>query len=219
MQAWIAAGYLLGAFLLGSIPFSYLMARAISGVDLRRVGTGTVSGTGVEATSGFWPMAAAGLLDIGKGAAAVVLMAGSRPWLAALGAGAAAVGHNWSPFLRGAGGRAISVALGACLTMAWPGVVVLGLGLGVGRLFRQTGLGSFAGQAALPAVLALTAGWPATVADPVIGGSLGAALVVPMWAKRLLGNGRPRRQGPAVYLSRLLFDNDKGWPVVARRTD
>ncbi len=70
MEALTAAGYLVGAFLVGSIPFSYLMARAVSGVDLRRVGTGTVSGTGVEVTSGFWPMAVAGVLDIGKGAAA-----------------------------------------------------------------------------------------------------------------------------------------------------
>ena len=219
MQALIAVGYLVGAFLVGSIPFSYLMARAVSGVDLRRVGTGTVSGTGVEATSGFWPMAVAGVLDIGKGAAAVFLMAGSHPLLAAFGAGAAAAGHNWSPFLGGAGGRAISVAGGACGTMAWPGVVVLSLGLAVGRLFRQTGIGSFVAQAALPAALALTAGWPSTVADPVVGATLGGALVVPMWAKRLLGNGPVRRERPAVYLSRLLFDNETGWPAGAGRAD
>jgi len=216
MEWWIVAGYLVGAFLVGSVPFSYLVARAVSGVDLRRVGTGTVSGTGVERTSGFVPMAVAGLLDIGKGVAAVVLFAGSHPLLAAFGAGAAAAGHNWSAFLGGAGGRAISVALGVCLTMAWPGAVVLALGLGIGRLFRQTGLGSFLAQAALPAALASTAGWPSTVADPLVGGALGAALVVPMWVKRLMGNAPLRRQPVRVYASRLLFDNDRGWPATSR---
>ena len=47
MEALIAAGYLIGAYLIGSIPFSYLTARIVSGTDLRRVGSGTVSGTGV----------------------------------------------------------------------------------------------------------------------------------------------------------------------------
>jgi glycerol-3-phosphate acyltransferase PlsY len=215
MQVLIAAGYLVGAFLVGSIPFAFLVARACSGADLRRVGSGTVSGTGVAATSGFWPMALAGILDIGKGAVAVVFVMGSHPLLAACGAGAAAIGHNWSPFLRGAGGRGLAVALGGCLVMAWPGVVVLGLGMGIGRLFRQTGLGSFIAQALLPVVLALTAGWFLSVDDPVVGGALGVALAVPMWAKRLLGNAPLRRQRPAVYVSRLLFDNGTGWPVAA----
>ncbi|MBM3695255.1 MAG: glycerol-3-phosphate acyltransferase [Actinobacteria bacterium] len=219
MEALLAAGYLVGAFLVGSIPFSYLTAKAVSGADLRRVGTGTVSGTGVGESSGFWPMALAGLLDIGKGAAAVVPMAGSRPLLAAFGAGAAAAGHNWSPFLRGAGGRAISVAGGACLAMAWPGAVILALGLGVGRLCRLTGLGCFVAQAALPAGLALTAGWPSTVVDPAVGAVLGAVLVGPMWLKRVLGNDPRRRTRPGVYLSRLLFDNDTGWPALVRRSD
>jgi hypothetical protein len=40
-----------------------------------------------------------------------------------------------------------------------------------------------------------------------------------MWAKRLLGNGPARRERPAVYLSRLLFDNDTGWPAGAGRAD
>lgn len=219
MQTLLAAGYLIGAFLVGSIPFSYLAARLVSGTDLRRVGTGTVSGTGVGETSGFWPMAVSGLLDIGKGAAAVVLTAGSRPLLAAFCAGAAVIGHNWSPWLRGAGGRGLSVAGGVCLAMAWPGAAVLTIGVGLGRLFRQTGLGSFAAQASLPLALALTAGWPSTVADPVVGATLGAALVAPMWAKRLMGNGPRHRQPARVYASRLLFDKDTGWLAPGRRPD
>lgn len=202
MEALIAVGYLVGAYLMGSVPFAYLVARLVSGADLRRWGSGTVSGTGVGRSSGFFPMAVAGIMDIAKGAAAVLPMAADRPWLAALGAGAAAAGHNWSVFLRGEGGRAIATGLGSTLVLAWPGTVVLGLGMGMGRLFHQTGLGSFISQAALPGVLGATHGGT--------GALLGGALVVPMWLKRLLGNGRPHREAPRVYLSRLLFDNDEG---------
>lgn len=202
MEALIAVGYLVGAYLIGSLPFAYLIARLVSGTDLRRWGTGTVSGTGVGRSSGFWPMAVAGIMDIAKGAAAVFPMAADRPWLGALGGGAAAAGHNWSIFLRGEGGRAISAGLGSTLVLAWPGTVVLGLGMGVGRLFRQTGLGSFISQAILPGVLAATHG--------ATGALVGGALVVPMWLKRLMGNGRPRKEARRLYLSRLLFDNDEG---------
>jgi len=209
MEALVAIGYLIGAYLIGSLPFAYLIARVASGADLRRVGAGTVSGTGVARTSGFWPMAVAGVMDIAKGAAAVLPMADDHPLLAALGAGAVAAGHNWSVFLRGEGGRAISASLGSTVVLAWPGTVVLSLGLAVGRLFRQTGLGSFVSQAALPGVLAATHG--------EVGAALGGAVVVPMWLKRLLGNGRPRRERPRVYLSRLLFDNDDGLGPPGRR--
>ena len=203
MEALIAAGYLVGAYLIGAIPFSYLTSRITSGTDLRRVGSGTVSGTAVAAESGFWPMALAGLLDIGKGAAAVIPMAGDRPLLAAVGGGAAVAGHNWSILLGGAGGRGISTAAGALAVLAWPGTVVLALGLAIGRLFRQTGLGSFVAQAALPGVLAVT--------DGGLGAVLGGTVLVPMWLKRVLGNGPPQERWWPVYVSRLLFDNDEGF--------
>jgi len=212
MEALAAAGYLLGAFLLGSVPFSYLVARAVSGADLRRVGSGTVSGSGVQVTSGFWAMALAGLLDIGKGAAAVVLVAGDHPMLAACCAGAAAVGHNWSIFLHGAGGRAISVVGGSMLVLAfWWGALTLALGLALGKLCRATGVGCFIAQAALPAVLALTEG--------EVGAVFGVVVVIPMWVKRIMGNAPPPQRRPAVYLCRLLCDRDPLQPIAAGGAD
>src|SRR5579875_2596468 len=56
------------AYLAGAIPFSNLLAGRVSGVDLRRVGSGTVSGTGLYRVAGFRALATAGLLDIAKGA-------------------------------------------------------------------------------------------------------------------------------------------------------
>jgi glycerol-3-phosphate acyltransferase PlsY len=203
MDALVVAGALLGAYAVGAIPFSYLVARAASGEDLRRVRGGTVSGSAVGESAGFWAMAVAGLLDIGKGAAAVILWSGSRPGLAALAAGSAAVGHNWSIFLRGAGGRAISVAGGSLAVLAWEGVVVLGLGLALGKLAGYTSVGSFVSQVLLPIALWVFRG--------PTGALLGLLLVVPMWLKRVLGNAPPADRRARVYLYRLLRDHDPAW--------
>jgi len=200
VEAAIAALGVVFAFGIGAIPFSYLVARWVSGADLRLVGSGTVSGSGVGEAAGFWPMAAAGLLDIGKGAAAVLPLAGTRPIVAAIAAGAAVIGHNWSPFLRRAGGRGISPAMGAAAVLAWPGALVLLAGLAFGKLARHTSVGSFVAQAALAPVLAITHG--------TVGWVLGVSVVIPMWAKRMAGNHPPERRAGGVLLYRLVRDHD-----------
>src|SRR5919106_4525297 len=102
-------------WLAGSIPFSNLAARVRAGVDLRDVGGGTVSGTALHSVAGFGPLAVAGVCDIAKGAVGPALAGRDRPMLGAAAAGAAVAGHNWSPWLGGAGGRRISVAMGSLL--------------------------------------------------------------------------------------------------------
>jgi glycerol-3-phosphate acyltransferase PlsY len=194
-----AAVVLVVAFVAGSIPFSNLAARLTRGVDLRSVGTGTVSGTSLFRVSGFPALAVAGILDVGKGALGPAL-AGDRTTLAAFAGGLAVVGHNWSPFLRGAGGRGVAPALGALLVQAWPGAVLLLGGLVVGKLFRETGLGGFVAEVLLTPVLALLEGPAGAVA--------GAAIAVPMLVKRIAGNGRPTQSDARTYLTRLLYDRE-----------
>lgn len=196
---------LAGGYLLGSVPFSQIVARRTVRVDLRQTGTGTVSGTGVYAAAGFGPVAVAGVADILKGMAAALPMAGSRPWVAALAAGLAVAGHNWSVFLRGAGGRGIAPALGATLVLAPEGTVVLALGLALGRMARRTGLGSFIAQALLAPVLAVTDGTGGVV--------LGGALLAPLWLKRMMGNRPPRPPRAFTMLHRLVFDHDPQQPA------
>lgn len=190
------------AFGAGAVPFSNIAARARAGTDLRQVGTGTVSGTSLYRVAGFGPLAAAGVCDVAKGAVGPLLAGSRRPVLAACAGGLAVAGHNWSPFLRGAGGRGIAPALGALGANAWPGTPLLLSGMVLGRFAKQTSLGSFVAQAALVPVLARTHGRR---------GALAAACVVaPMWAKRLLGNyplDEPTWRG---YGHRLLFDSDPG---------
>jgi glycerol-3-phosphate acyltransferase PlsY len=191
---------LAASFVAGAIPSSNLAARRRAGVDLRHVGSGTVSGTSLYRVAGFGPLAVAGVADIAKGTVGPLLAGRDRPVLQALAGGAAIAGHNWSPFLRGAGGRGIAPSLGVLGVNAWPGVPVMLGGLVVGRAVRQTGLGGFVAQCALVPVLARTHG--------VRGAFVGACVVAPMWAKRLLGNAPPREPSARVYVERLLFDHD-----------
>jgi glycerol-3-phosphate acyltransferase PlsY len=198
-----AAAVLGLAYLAGSIPFSNLAARRFRGVDLREVGAGTVSGSALYRVAGFVPVAVAGSLDVAKGAVGPLLAGGERPVLAALAGGAAVAGHDWSPFLGGAGGRGLSPAMGALAVNAWPGVAVLGAGLAGGRLARRTSVGCFVSYLVLVPVLARTHGRRGALA--------GAAVLAPILAKRLAGNAPPP-PGPhrlRVLLNRLVHDQDR----------
>jgi acyl phosphate:glycerol-3-phosphate acyltransferase len=187
----------------GAIPFTNLAARSLRGVDLRSVGTGTVSGTSLYRVAGFVPLARAGLADVAKGSVGPLLAGSDRPYLAALAGGLAVVGHDWSVFLRGAGGRGVAPALGALAVQAWPGVVVLGAGLGIGRSLGHSGLGTFVGLLALVPTLAVLGGRQDAFA--------GLCVAVPILVKRLVGNDAPASIRRARILrSRLLFDNDGG---------
>jgi glycerol-3-phosphate acyltransferase PlsY len=205
MECWRALRPWFGvaaAFAVGSIPFSNIAARLTRGVDLRGVANGTVSGTSLYRVAGFGPLAAAGVLEIGKGAVGPLIAGRDHPVAAALAAGASVAGHNWSPFLRGAGGRGLSPAVGALGVVAWPGSLVLLAGMAGGKLVGQAAPGSLLAQAALVPVLARARGGRGALA--------GVAVLAPMLVKRLLGNaravgGRPGR----VYLNRLLLDRDE----------
>jgi glycerol-3-phosphate acyltransferase PlsY len=200
----VEGGVLLVAFFAGAIPFSNLVARAVKGVDLRDTPYGTVSGTSIYRVEGFWPLAVSGILDMAKGALGP-LLAGDRWVLASLAGGVAVAGHNWSPFLRGKGGRGVAPALGALAVNAWPGMVVLLGSLVIGKAVRETGLGGFFGEVVLTPVLAITNG--------ACGAAAGGAVAVPMLAKRVVANAPPPTPGLEPYVRRLLFDRDPNTPT------
>ena len=206
------------AYLAGAVPFSNVFASRLAGVDLRHVGSGTVSGTGLYRVAGFRPLVVAGILDVAKGS--LVAMIAREPdgtvapsnrglrspsLVEGAAAGLVVAGHNWSPYLDGAGGRGISPALGAYAVIAPEASALLLAGLVVGRLTHQTGLGTFASQVALVPTLAATRGRRGAFA--------GAAVLLPMLTKRILGNGPVKPgAGPRGYLARLLYDRDD-WVV------
>ncbi len=158
------------SYLAGSIPFSNLMARQRADVDLREVGSGTVSGSGLYEVAGLGALAMAGMADVAKGAVGPVLAGPERPVLSAVASAAAVCGHNWSIWLGGAGGRGISPAMGALLVRDWPGAVTLMAGLSF-KAVDATGLGGFVADVALVPVLARTRG--------AAGALVGAGVVAP----------------------------------------
>jgi len=148
-------------YLLGAIPFGYLVGKAW-GVDVRRYGSGRTGGTNVwRATGQVLPPLLSGLGDVAKGVAAVLigrLLLGSE--LAAALAGAAAVaGHNWSVMLGwrgGAGGATAAAALIALSPLA--GVIVVPTAAAIIYISRFASLGTFTvGVGGLVAVTALAA--------------------------------------------------------------
>lgn len=179
-----AAAVLAVSFTAGSIPFTNIASVQLTGTDLRRLGTGTVSGTALYQVAGFPALAAVGLLEVGKGTLGPLL-----------------AGHDFSPFLRGAGGRGLSPALGATLVLAPEGAAVLLAGLGAGHRVRRTSLGCFLAYLAIGPLLGRTRGKAGT--------ALAAAIVGPLLFKRVVGNELPPRPRLVRYLHRLVFDEDE----------
>ncbi len=109
-------------YLLGSIPSAYIATRLAVGKDLRRLGGGNVGGLNVYREVGAIPALAAGIADLGKGAAAVAialwLLDVSQPFVL-ITALAAVAGHNWMLFLKFSGGKGMGSTIGA-LSILFP---------------------------------------------------------------------------------------------------
>ena len=187
-------------FVAASVPFSNLMARRTRGVDLRHVGSGTVSGTGLFEVAGFGPLAVAGICEVAKGAIGPLLARPAGPSTVAAAGAAAVSGHNWSPWLGGAGGRGLSPAIGALLVGAPAGAALLLAGMAAGRLAGETAVGTVVADVALVPLSRRAHGRDA--------GRLAGAVLAPMVVKRLTGNGPPQRRRPSTYLWRALLDRD-----------
>lgn len=124
----ITAGLIVASYILGSVPFSYLVARA-RGVDLRTVGSGNIGGANVWRSCGFLPFLVAVTGDIAKGTAAtlVALHGAKLPPGAVIAVGVAAIlGHTFSLFLGFRGGKAVATSGGVLLAIA-PALIPLGI--------------------------------------------------------------------------------------------
>ncbi|MDZ7733288.1 MAG: glycerol-3-phosphate acyltransferase [Acidimicrobiia bacterium] len=203
-MALVAVLPVVAGFVAGSIPFAQIAARLVRGTDLRTVESGTVSGTNLYKVAGFVPLAVAGVLEVAKGAVGP-LIAWDEPVVGAIAGGAAVVGHNWSPFLRGAGGRGISPSVGALLVLAWPGAALLLGGMAVGKLAGETAVGSFVADLLLVPLLWVTHGPEGALA--------GACVLVPMLVKRVVGNAPATGPGTRSFLHRLVLDRDPPEPT------
>ncbi|MGP8246514.1 MAG: glycerol-3-phosphate 1-O-acyltransferase PlsY [Bryobacteraceae bacterium] len=163
----IPLAVLLVAYLLGSIPFGYLLVRWKTGGDVRASGSGNIGATNVLRTTGRLAGVATLLLDIGKGYLAVWI---ARQWtdesalwmsLAAL---AVMAGHAYSVFLGFKGGKAVASFVGAflCLTPFALGMETI-VFVTVVAWTRYISLGSIIGAATFPLAVWLLQQPPAPV--------------------------------------------------------
>jgi len=161
MSFYIATAVL--AYLLGSIPFGYILVRAFRGQDIRDSGSGNIGATNVARSSpalGALTLlldAVKGLLAVTAGsllAASAGRAAGTPPPLyafAALAAVCAVVGHMFPVWLKFRGGKGVATSVGVFLALA-PKTLLLALALFVALVaaFRYVSLGSILAAAAFP---------------------------------------------------------------------
>ncbi len=116
-------------YLLGSIPTAYVAGRLLRGRDIRQMGDGNVGAQNAFRQLGAKIGITVGIIDIGKGALAVLIaQAAGIPLVAVLITGAAAVvGHNWPVFIGLRGGRGESTTIGVLLIlMTQPMLIMAG---------------------------------------------------------------------------------------------
>jgi glycerol-3-phosphate acyltransferase PlsY len=114
------AAILAASYLLGSVPFSYLVAKGWGVADVRKVGSGNVGATNVMRAAGRTAGLVALLLDAGKGAAAslVAERLTAEPLWTALAGSTAVLGHMYPVWLRFVGGKGVATGAGAFLPIA-----------------------------------------------------------------------------------------------------
>jgi glycerol-3-phosphate acyltransferase PlsY len=154
---------LLAGYLLGSIPSGYLAGRWLMGIDIRQQGSGSTGATNVLRVVGKGPALVVFLLDVGKGAAAVLLakallyQAGQTPWTdsGVVAAGLAALaGHIWPIWLGWKGGKAVATGLGMLLGLTWSvGLACFGIFLAVLSASRIVSLSSTVAAICLPLLM------------------------------------------------------------------
>ncbi|MDH4218357.1 MAG: glycerol-3-phosphate acyltransferase [Candidatus Aminicenantes bacterium] len=141
------------SYLLGSIPFSYLIAKIVKNVDIRVVGEGNVGGRNVWHVVGKKYGALAGFLDFLKGMAAFGLgyLLGLVPWSIWLCGFFAVVGHCFPVFLKGRGGKGAATAMGFLFAMQPLVIVLSGALMGLTYwIFRNFHISISVGMASIP---------------------------------------------------------------------
>lgn len=175
----IAPLVLAAAYLIGGIPFGYIIVRLKTGRDVRSLGSGNIGATNVLRTTGRAVAVITLLLDIVKGFAAVWLMAlasdDSPIWMSAA-ALAVMAGHAFPVFLKFKGGKAVASFIGAFLYLTpLPLLAVLLLFVIVVAATRHISLGSIVAAGTFPLAVWLILHPPAPV---VVAALIAGAFIV-----------------------------------------
>lgn len=181
---WGAGGVgLLVGFLFGSIPFAFVLVRLLAGTDVRDVGSGNVGATNAGRVLGTWGGVAVLALDAAKGGVPVGLarqgLLGGPEEIGAAAAVGAVLGHCYTPWLGGRGGKGVATMIGAFGVLT-PAATAVGVGilLVVAVASRMMSLASLAGMLALAGTLVVRGAPTATL------GAAAVATAVVLWRHR-----------------------------------
>ncbi len=161
------AASVVGSYLLGGIPWGYIVVRLVKKVDIRQYGSGNIGATNVRRVTGNAAALSVFGLDVLKGTLAVLLMApivagaleGSLFLIKIICGVSAIVGHMYTPFLRFRGGKGVATACGVFFAiMPFTALWALGIWVAVVALSRYVSLGSIAAALALPLIVILQYG-------------------------------------------------------------
>lgn len=147
------------AYLAGAVPWGVVVGRLLTGVDLRSHGSGSIGTTNALRVYGWRISVAVLVLDLLKGALPVVIgRIAHLPWWAiATAAVAAVVGHCWSIFIKGSGGKGMATGGAAVIALTPWGLVALPVMLGVVLITRFVSLASVMAAALVPPFFAVLA--------------------------------------------------------------
>ena len=181
-------------YLLGSLPSGWLAGRWLKNIDIRELGSGSTGATNVLRQVGKGPALVVFLIDVGKGAAAVLIARalGLSDWIQVLAGLTALAGHIWPVWLGFKGGKAVATGLGLFLGLAWPvGLASFGVFLAVFSLSRYVSLASVLAAISLPLLMAAGSGSTANLVVALV------AMLLVLWRhrsniQRLLNGTEPK---------------------------
>jgi glycerol-3-phosphate acyltransferase PlsY len=184
-HTYFAAVAVLG-YLLGSIPFGYVLMKIFRGTDIRETGSGNIGATNVARSSPALGLLTL-LLDAAKGFLAVLCGSAlaavlSLPYLysaMALAALCALLGHMFPVWLKFRGGKGVATGVGAFVAIV-PKAVLLAICVfaALVALFRYVSLGSIVAAAALPAFIYLFYVQPGLPMQSVFAAAVAASLLI-----------------------------------------
>jgi len=151
MRIMSALLLLVFAYLLGSLPIGLIVGKAVKGIDVREHGSGNIGASNVGRVLGPVWFSVVFALDVGKGLLPVLLvhrLGVSLAWLPVAVGMAAILGHNFSVFLGGKGGKGVATSLGVAFGLSWlAGLIGFGTWLAVLGLTRYISVASLVGTA------------------------------------------------------------------------
>ena len=164
------------AYLLGSIPFGYLIVRRKIGADIRQTGSGGTGATNVSRRAGKTAGILTLLLDAAKGCVAVVIaqVVSGDDWMVAAAAIAALVGHIFPVWLGFRGGKGVATAVGIFAVLAPIALLCAGvIFLAIVVTTRYVSLGSIIASVLVPVFV-----WFQSGLQPVLTAAIVAAALI-----------------------------------------